>query len=130
MAISTWSEEKKNYVYQLCKYNAKKIWFFSLSSGKGQLLWDTNGGEEYDILMGFDKTNDYYVVMKAGKVRKQKSITFVHALENVNLKRLHKIEYAVQRTNRYSETLVIIPHTKIEDFCKSIDYYMKKGEEQ
>ncbi len=124
MANPTWSEEKKAYVKSLC-HNQKKIWFFSFSSGIGTLRWDLHCNQEYQILLGYDKNKDFYVAMSADPLKKNRTIKMCRALQNVDFKHMHKIQFTEQKTPYYSVKIMVIPCCELENFCKAMDYYLK-----
>ena len=116
-----WSDEKKQYIVSLV--GNKRILFAKVNSFS-RAQWDEEN-DDYDIIIGYDNTNDFYYACDARLHRGKKSASF--DCPEFKIKKISDIcvgyrKIADERT--LYERVLKIPCKKLEEFCKKYSYYM------
>lgn len=121
-----WSDEKKQYIVSLV--GNKRILFAKVNSFS-RAQWDEEN-DDYDIIIGYDNTNDFYYACDARLHRDKKSASF--DCPEFERKKIIDIcvgyrKIADERT--LYERVLKFPCKKLEEFCKKYSFYMTRYKE-
>lgn len=115
-----WSEERISEMENLM--SDKKIMFITLDSkGKGRLSSD----EEYDIILGYNSDYELYFACKARYHTEHSNISLNKSkpIGRINTREI-KVCYKQIAAKDTFERVVIIPTSRINEFCSKPDYYL------
>jgi len=118
-APKIWSNEKKKYIQSLIL--SKRILFANVDGGP-RAYWEKSSNG-YNIIIGYCRTDDYYIACNAKNHSSFKSISLDCISEYINDRKIR-----VCYRKKDNERIIFIPCNKIEDFCKYSDFYLNMYE--